>query len=160
MASSSFGLDAESVRRHHFPNADAFSSGGRPSSATVAEVIEEEAASMAGALALELVDASTITVASSAYAACRKTLRMQVAAKLVRLMSGVDSSIAKSWDDEVARWYEALAEGGASFLGDGATASGTSDPDGPTSHATEVTTRSSWADASSTTPPLRKDDRL
>lgn len=160
MASSSFGIDAESVRRHHFPNADAFSASSRPSASTVAEVIEEEAASMAGALALESIDASTIAPASSAYNACRKTLRMQVAAKLVRLMSGVDSALAQAWDAQVARWYEQLGEGGAHFLGDGATASGTSDPDGPTSHATEVTTRSSWADASSTTPMLRKDDRL
>lgn len=161
MASSSFGIDAESVRRHHFPNADAFSASSRPSAATVAEVIEEEAASMAGALALELVVASDITPASSAYNACRKTLRMQVAAKLVRLMSGVDSALAQAWDAEVARWYEQLDEGGASFLGDGATATGNSDADGPTSHVSVYGLTTATADElSSPVPFLKMDDEL
>lgn len=159
MASSSFGIDAESVRRHHFPNADAFSASSRPSASTVAEVIEEEAASMAGALSMELVDASSITPATSAYNTCRRILRMQVAAKLVRLMSGVDSALAQAWDEEVAAWYRKLAAGGASFLGDGAAASGTSDPDGPTWHGSELE-RDSVDDMSSTVPALRKDDRL
>jgi hypothetical protein len=159
VASSSFGLDAESVRRHFFPNADAFSASSRPSSSTVAEVIEEEAAAMAGALSLESISADAIAVASSAYRTCRRILRMQVAAKLIRLMSGVDTELAKSWDVSVADWYAKVASGGASFLGDGASTPGEADPDGPTWHGTGLT-QDTQAAQSSTVPALRKDDRL
>lgn len=159
MTASTFGLDADSVRRHHFPHFDAFAASSRPSLATVTEVITEEAASMAGALSLEKVDASTITVSSSAYNACRKTLRMQVAARLARDIPGVDSALAQSWAASVAAWYEQLARGGASFLGDGAVASGSSDPDGPTWHGSELE-QDSFSNMSSTIPALRKDDRL
>lgn len=136
MASSTFGLTVESVRAHHFPNADAFSSQSRPSLVTAGEILTEEAAQMAGALALELIDASAITANSGAYNSCRKTLRQQAAAKLVRLMTGVDPEIAKTWSEEVADWYAKLDQGGVSFLGDGATASGLADADGPASHLT------------------------
>lgn len=163
MASSTFGLTAESVRAHHLPNADAFSTQSRPSLATVAEIITEEAAQMAGALALELVDASAITdTASGAYNSCRKTLRLQVAAKVVRLMSGFDSELVATWDEQVQDWYKKLDEGGVSFLGDGATASGTSDADGPTSHVTVYgLERDTGANMSSpVTGKLRMDDDM
>lgn len=114
---------------------------------------------MAGALSLEGISADAIAVSSSAYATCRRVLRMQVAAKLVRLMSGVDTDLAKSWDASVADWYVKLGSGGASFLGDGATAAGESDPDGPTWHGTGLT-QDTQAAQSTVVPPLRKDDRL
>lgn len=159
MASSSFGLDAEGVRRHHFSNLDAFSTQSRPSASTVAEIIDEEAAVMAGALALEKIDAGAITINSSAYNACRKVLRMQVAAVLARNIPGTDWPLSRSWTSTVDGWYADLAKGGAAFLGDGATASGTSDPDGPTWHGSELT-RDTTAAMSTTVPMLRKDDRL
>jgi hypothetical protein len=131
VASSSFGVDAESVRRHHFTNFDAFSSQSRPSVATVAEAIDEEAAVLAGALAKESIDAASITVITSgAYVSCRKVLRMQVAARLARDIPGIDTALARSWSGSVTAWYEELAKSGATFLGDGATSSGTSEPDG------------------------------
>lgn len=134
MSANDFGLTADSVRRHYFPNHDEWSSKSRPSTTTVAEIISEEAAHMAGALALELVDASAITTDSAAYKACLRILRLQVAAKLARIIPGVDSDLAQRWDESIATWYEKLDEGGASLLGDGASATGTSDADGPTSH--------------------------
>lgn len=162
MASSLFGLDAESVRRHHFPNFDAFSAGGRPSLATVSEAIEEEAAHMAGALALELVDASAIAPASSAHNTCRRILRMQVAARLARDIPGIDSELARAWDAQVQRWYEQLDEGGVSFLGDGATATGNSDADGPTSHLSVYGLEGDTAEAMSNpiNDKLRMDDEM
>lgn len=114
---------------------------------------------MAGALALEKIDAGAITINSSAYNACRKILRMQVAAVLARNIPGTDWPLSRSWTSTVDAWYVDLAKGGASFLGDGATASGTSDPDGPTWHGSELT-RDTTAEMSSTVPMLRKDDRL
>ena len=116
---------------------------------------------MAGKLRLQNIDASTITVASSAYAACRQTLRTQVAARLARLMSGIDSDIAKAWDDSVRRWYEGLDESGDTFLGDGAVSTGNSDPDGPTDFISELSLDvGDAADASDVKPVLRRKDDL
>lgn len=159
MASNLFGLTVDAVRAHHFPQADAWTAGSRPSEATVLETIGEEAALMAGKLALELVDASGITTDSSAYKLCRKMLRMQVASVVAKDMLGLDPAVAKAWDAVLARFYEDLADGGASYLGDGATASGNSDPDGPTSHiSTYNLTPDAAADMSSVVPRLRMDD--
>jgi hypothetical protein len=104
----------------------------------VAEVIDEEAAVMAGALRLQAIIASAITPNSSAYNACRQTLRTQVAARLARMMAGIDSNIAQAWDASVRRWYVGLDEGGDTFLGDGAVSTSASDPDGPTDFITEL----------------------
>jgi len=162
VSSSVFGLTADSVRKHHFPHADAWTSSSRPSEATVTEIISEEAAHMAGALALELVDASAITTNSDAYNACRRILRQQVAAKLARIIPGVDSELAQRWDEAVADWYQKLDEGGASFLGSGATATGTSDADGPTSHVTVFGLTKDTGDRMSdpTAGKLRMDDNM
>lgn len=159
MPSNLFGLTVDAVRKHHFPQADVWTAGSRPSEAAVSEVIDEEAALLAGKLALELVDASGITTDSSAYKLCRKMLRMQVASVIARDMLGLDPEIAKAWDRVLAKFYEDLADGGASYLGDGATASGTSDPDGPTSHiSTYNLTPDVAEDMSSVVPRLRMDD--
>lgn len=161
MAANAFGIDAENVRAHHFPNADAWVASSRPSSTMVAEAIAEEAGLMAGKLDLELVDASSITAASSAYYHCRKVLRMQVAARIARDMSGVDPAVALAWDKAVAKFYVDLDEGGSSFLGDGATASGTSDADGPHSHVSVYGLEQDVAeDMSSPIPSLRMSDDL
>lgn len=157
-----FGLTAEAVRAHHFPNADAWVASSRPSSTAVGEAIDEEAGLMAGKLALELVNAAAITTAtSSAYLHCRKILRMQVASRVAKDMLGMDPSIAKAWDAAVAQFYKDLDEGGASFLGDGATATGSSDADGPTSHVSVNALETLAADdMSSAAPVLRMDDPL
>jgi hypothetical protein len=114
---------------------------------------------MAGALSLELVDASTIALASSAYASCRKTLRMQVASKIGRAIPGADNDLVRAWDTSVADWYVQLSKGGASFLGDGAASSGTSQADGPTWHGSRLE-RDTVDKMSSTIPMLRKNDQL
>ena len=159
MASSSFGVDAESVRRHHFTNSDAFSTQSRPSVATVGEAIDEEAAVLAGALAREAIDASGITVSSGAYVSCRKVLRMQVAARLARDIPGIDTALARSWSGSVTAWYEELAKSGATFLGDGAASGGDSQPDGPTWHG-DLLEQDAVGNRSDTIPLLRKSDRL
>lgn len=160
MASNDFALDAEAVRKHHFPNADAWTESSRPSESAVEEVIEEEAALMAGKLALELVDASAITSDSDAYLLCRKVLRMQVAAVVARDMLGLDPAIAKAWDSKVDAFYKGLDEGGVSFLGDGASASGNSQADGPHSHVSVYGLRTDVAADMSdpTNGKLRMDD--
>lgn len=161
MASSTFGITAASVRSHHLPRQDAFSASSQPTLATVTEAIAEEAAAMAGKLALELVTASAITANSDAYKACARILRMQCAARIALDMLGMDSDLVRSWQATVADWYEALADGGASFLGDGASATGDSNADGPTSHVSVYgLTTDAGEDMSDTVPLLRKDDQL
>lgn len=161
MSASDFGVTAASVRAHHFPNADAWTTSSRPSASAVAEAIEEESAHMAGRLALELVNAADITVGSAAYVACRRILRMQVAIRVIRDMLGQDTELARAWAASVADWYVQLDEGGASFLGDGASATGSSDPDGPTSHISVFgLATDSAADMSNTVPLLRKGDEF
>lgn len=161
MSANDFGVTAASVRSHHFPNADAWTTSSRPSSTAVAEAIDEEAAHMAGRLALENIDASSVTTNSAAYYACRRILRMQVAVRVLRDMLGQDTELARAWEATIADWYVQLDAGGASFLGDGATATGTSDPDGPTSHISVYgLTVDSAESMSSTVPVMRKDDEL
>jgi hypothetical protein len=83
------------------------------------------------------------------------------AAKLVGSMSGLDPELVKAWRAEINEWKKGLDEGGAAFLGDGATSSGTSDPDGPTSHISEYQLTQDTADKMSTVVPrLRRDDAL
>lgn len=157
-----FALDADSVRRHHFPNLDAFSAGSRPSLVTVTEAITEEAGYMSGRLQLKLIDPSAITVVtSSAYVRLKRILRMQVAARLARDIPGVDTKLAAAWKAEVDAFYELLDDSGVDLLGDGATATGASDAGGPTSHISVngLTTMAS-GDMSTAVPLLRKDDRL
>lgn len=159
MSANEFGVTAASVRSHHFPNAEAWTTASRPSSTAVAEAISEEAARMASLLSMERVDASSITSSTVPYNSCRRVLRMQVAVRVMREMLGQDSALAQAWAQQVDEWYAALAKGGASFLGDNSLASGTSDPDGPTWHGSELE-QDSVADMSNTIPSLRKDDRL
>lgn len=116
---------------------------------------------MAGRLALENITASAITSGSSAYVHCRKVLRLQVAAIVSRDMTGADPAVSKSWDAQVDTFYKGLDGAGVSFLGDGATATGTSNADGPHTHATVFgLKRDVAADMSSTVPKLRMDDKL
>lgn len=160
MASNDFGLTPESVRKHHFPNADAWTESSRPSESAVEETIAEEAAAMAGKLKLELIDASAIVLDSDAFVMCRKVLRAQVASVVLKDMMGQDPALAKAWDRSVDAFYKGLDEGGDSFLGDGATSTGTSEADGPHSHATVFGLERDVAEnMSSTVPKLRMDDQ-
>jgi hypothetical protein len=159
MASNLFGITAAGVRSHHFAQQDAFSSTGQPTVATITEAISEEAAVMAGKLALELIDAESIEDDSDAYKACARILRMQCAVRIALDMLRMDSELVRSWQATVAAWYADLEVGGAPFLGDGATTTGDEEPDGPTWHGTELE-QDSTDDMSSTIPLLRKGDRL
>lgn len=162
MAASTFGVTADAVRRHHFPAFDSFSTSSNPTAVTVGEVVSEEAARLAGWLALEEIDASAITdVNSSAYLQCARVLKLMTAAKLVGSMSGLDPELVKAWRAEINEWKKGLDEGGAAFLGDGATATGLSDADGPTTHISEYSLTQDSAELMSTVVPrLRRDDAL
>jgi hypothetical protein len=157
-----FGLTADLVRAHHFPQMDAWTSTGRPSSTVVTEKLNEEAGRLAGALNTQGIDAGSITVTTSpAYLSCRKQLRMMVALLVARDMLGTPAPIADTWEEQVNAWFEALREGGATALGDDTLQSSATDPNGPTSHLSVFgLTGDSSENMSTTIPHLRKDDSL
>lgn len=161
MTASTFGVDAEGVRRHFFPHFESWSATTSPTLAVVTEAVEEEAAVLSGHLTLELIDASSITPGSAAYLACRQQLRLMVALRVLGAMTGADPALGQTWRGVIKDWWKALDEGGATFLGDGATTSGTSDPDGPTTHInTYGLTTDTAANMSTVVPRLRRDDAL
>ena len=162
MTANTFSVTADAVRRHHFPAFDAFGPASSPTEVTVGEVIDEEAARLAGWLALENVDAAGITDStSSAWLQCARIVKLLTAIRLVGAMTGLDPELVRAWRFEVDEWKKGLDEGGTAFLGDGAEASGSSDPDGPTTHIGEFGLTQDSADEMSTVVPrLRRDDAL
>lgn len=161
MTASTFDVTAASVKAHHLPLLDGFSASSSPSLATVTEMVTEESARLAGALALEAIDASAITAASAAHYQCKRILRLMVAVRVIQSMTGGQPELLKAWATEIEAWLAALGEGGATFLGDGATATGDADPDGPTTHInTYGLTKDTSSSMSTVVPRLRRDDEL
>lgn len=161
-STNTFGLTVESVRKHHFPHTPEWTERSRPSESTVTEKILEQAATLAGALNGEAIDASTITeVTSPAYLNCRQQLRRMVAIDLVEVLSGTEPTLVQSWKRASTAFFDGLEEGGATFLGGGATSTGTSEPDGPTDFISELSLEVGDADdASDVVPVLRRGDSL
>lgn len=161
MAINLFGLTPESVRKHHFPMWDALSPVSEPSLATVQEKLEEAAAQVAGALNAEAIDASAIVTSTPAYLQCRRAVRTACALQLLWAATGVDPELAKAWREWLTAFFTGLNEGGATFLGGGATSTTPSDPNGPTSHISQYGLKTDDpANMSTAESILRKDDRL
>jgi hypothetical protein len=162
MPISTFGVTADTVRRHRFPHLDSFGTSTVPSLPTVTEAVDRAAARLTGKLLLEAIVASAITdVASAAYLWCQETLELMVAIRIAEAMTHRDSELLRVWRTEVTARFEELDAGGVDALGGGATSASESDPDGPTSHISQnnLTTDAS-ADMSTTVPRLRRDDLL
>lgn len=160
MALVLYGVTVDSVRRHHFPQADAWVASSRPSNATVAEVIDEQAGRLAGALEVESVlvtgDATT-----AAFVSCRAQLRLMVAIVVSRDMTGMDPAVTRAWKGEVAEWFEGLDDSNVAFLGDGAIITTTTEPDGPTDFISNLALEvGDPVDASDVKPVLRRKDSL
>lgn len=162
MALATFGVSADSVRRHRFPHLDGFGPSTAPSLSTVEEAVSRAAARLAGKLLLEAIEADAITdVTSPAYLWCQETLELMVAIRVAEGSTHRDSELLRVWRAEVESRFDELEVGGAEALGGGATSTSASDPDGPTSHISQnnLTTDAS-ADMSTTVPRLRRDDLL
>lgn len=161
MAINLFGLTAESVRKHHFPMWSSLSASSKPTLEVVTEKLDEAAAQIAGALNEEAIDASAIVADTPAYLQCRRAVRTACALQLLWAAAGLDPELAKAWREWLDAFLNGLGEGGATFLGGGATSTTPSDPDGPTSHISQYgLTTDSAENMSATVPLLRKDDRL
>jgi hypothetical protein len=162
VALSTFGVTADSVRRHRFPHLDGFGASTAPSLSTVEEAVDRAAARLAGKLLLEAIDASAITdVTSAAYLWCQETLELMVAIRVAEAATHKDSELLRVWRTEVDARLKELDEGGADALGGGATTTSPSDPDGPTTHISQYSlTTDDSADMSTVVPRLRRDDLL
>lgn len=163
MSIATFGVTADSVRAHHFPHLSPFSSSTSPTSTTVAEKLDVEAARLAGALLGEAIPTSAIVPGTPEYAACQGILRLMVARSCLEAMTGANPELAKRWDGQIEEWFSDLDELGPTFLGnDDLGTLEASDADGPTDHIGELGLEvgTDTTDASDAIMPLRKDDLL
>ncbi len=164
MTIATFGVDAGSVRRHHFPQWPDFSTASSPTLATVGEFITEAAADLAGRLELKSLSPATIAAdtASEAYSWCAKTLRLAVAIDVLAASTSANPELAKKWQVLLDGRYELLEKYGATAMGVGAAATDDSDePEGPTSHISELDLDTgNDSDASDVIPRLRRSDEL
>lgn len=163
-----FGLEANSVRAHMFPQWGDFTVNSSPTLTVVEECIEEEAGELAGRLYGEDIVASAITdelddndMHSAAWLWCVRTLRLMVALQVLRRTTQSDPELAKAYQTELKARLDDLSSRGATALGDSTLQTGTSDPDGPTSHISQFgLTVDAAEDMSTTVPRLRRDDAL
>ena len=120
------------------------------------------AARLGGKLLLESIIAASITDSTSeAYLWCQETLELMVAIRVAEVATGSDNGLLAVWRAEVEARFKELDVGGAAALGEGATSSASSDPDGPTTHSSENSlTTDEATDMSTTVPRLRRDDQL
>jgi len=162
MAVNEFGVTQQTVATHHFPMWPAFSTSSKPTAATVALLITESAGVLTARLYGETIIAASITdAASAAYLMCAEQLRRMVALKVLKASTQQDPELAKALQAEIDAWFASLASGGGTFLGNESLQTGSSDPDGPTSHISEFGLTTDEAENMSTTVPrLRRDDAL
>lgn len=164
MALVSFGVTAGTVRAQMFPHWGDFSANSSPTSTTVSDIITEESGDLAALLYREDVSAQTVYdlgATEAPYQWCAKTLRLMVALRILRASTQQEPQLAEAFKAELAERLKLLAAEGATALGNSSLQSGTSDPDGPTSHISvyglEV---DDSEDMSTTVPRLRRDDAL
>jgi len=160
MALTLFGVTADKVRLHYFPQNDEFSANTTPSATTVGEFIDQEAGRIAGALLIKGITAADIVSPSPAYYACAAQLEMMVALRTLGVMSGQNPELAKAWQARIGDWFARLDRDGYLILGD-ATLQPQSNPDGPTTHILVYgLDTGEISDASRLVPRLRRDDEL
>lgn len=156
-----FTVTPTSLYSRHFPQWTAPTTEGNPTSATVAEIIDECAATLEAKLLQESITATAITTSNSAaYLWCRETLRLMAAIAVLAVASQQVPEVSKGWQKQLdERWKELQAKGYLA-LGGGVTAPA-ADPHGPTTHIqTYGLDTGDPADASSARPIFRKDDHL
>lgn len=163
MALPVFGVTYSTLRSLRFPHWNAFSARSSFTDTDVTGIIQEEAADLAGRLYAENVTASAITEAANpvAWLWCAKTLHLMAAVRILRDVTTSEPALAQSYGRELDARLKLLGEQGATALGDESLSTGTSDPDGPTSHISQFSLEVDSAENMSTTVPrLRRDDQL
>jgi len=117
-----FGVTADGVQRHMFPQWPSFSTKSNPTAVTVGEIIDEQAAKLAGQLLKRSIDASTTALTQSGHplgwAWCASTLKLMVAMQIVPAVTGLDPAVVNRWGRELKERLKELEEHGATVLGD------------------------------------------
>lgn len=163
MAVNAFGVTQADVASMHFPHfTGGFTTSTKPTAVAVTLMVSESSGVLAGKLFGENIIASAIvTTTSIAFLMCAEQLRRMVAIKVHMALTQQDTPIAKALQAESKIWLDALAEGGGTFLGDDSLNTGTSDPDGPTTHISQYGLETDVADdMSSVLPSVRMGDGL
>lgn len=162
MSVSTFGLTAAIEYADMFPQWPAPDANSSPTATSVTRYISEEAGDLAAKLYAENVNAGAIVdTSSAAYLWCTKTLKLMVAVRIFGVATQQDPELRKAYTAELKARLDALAEGGATALGDEALDTGGSPADGPTTHINQFNiTTSSADDMSPLDDPLRRSDQL
>lgn len=159
-APSIFGVTHDTVRKHHFPQWSAFTTGSNPSADTITEKILECAGELEAKLLQEDITASAITDSTSAaYLWCQKTLKLMAALEILTIATQAVPPISSQWQGWLDKRWENLADNSNLALGGGVAAPATQ-PDGPTHHIAQllIDVGEPALDASPAIPPFRQSD--
>lgn len=164
MALQTFGVTAAKVAAHHFPQlSGGFSANSSPTTTTVGEMIDAEAARLAGKLRAKAVTPSTVDNSSTypeAYNWCADTIRLGAAVRAARAMVGQNPAVVDAWEKELAARYADLTKHGYIALGDAPEPSESAT--GPRTHIDELSLTTGTSDTtlvSSAEPTFRIKDR-
>lgn len=162
MPIATFGLTANSVRAHMFPQWGDFSVNSSPTLVVCTEAIDEEAGELTGKLYAEGITAGSLIAGTAAYLWCSKTLRLMAAIRFIRAGVQADPEVARAYAAELKQRLQDLAQGGATALGDESLDGGDAPADGPTTHINQYGIEVSTADDMSSLRDgvLRRGDAL
>lgn len=161
MAITTFGVTAADVQSTYFPQLGAFTAASNPTALSVARYVNEEAATLMGALAQEGLAAAALVEATypAAFMWCAETVRLGVACKAYSVMSQRNPEILKDWRAELKARYKRLDEYGYIALGDAPAPA--EEANGPRTHIGELNLTTAEDDLSSdAVPSFRKSDLL
>lgn len=163
MAIVTFDVEPTHVHDDFFPQTTDYTANTAPSLTTVERWIQQEAALLAGKLALKSISAEGVFERGdedTAFVWCAYTITLAVAVRVARVVTGLDPDIAKAWAADLKQRYADLDDSGELALGFDSSGSA-SEPEGPTDHISELDLDvGDTSEASSVAPALRRDDTL
>ena len=158
---STFNVSATTMRDEFFPQWGAFSANSNPTTTTVATIITQKYADLAGKLLIKGIAIATVDAASSSvgFSWCQETLGLMVAIRILQLVTQRDPELAKAYTLRLAERLGALETYGAAALGDRALDTGSSPSSGPTTFIDQMgITLPDDSEASTLAPFFRRDD--
>lgn len=155
---STFGVTVASVRAHHFPQWAAFSAESSPDATTAQEMLDEAGADLVGALVRAGVATSDVAAGTAGYRWAAYTVRLAAALRILRASTQSDAKVEAVWGKALDTRLKLLIDGGSATLGNEALSP--VDPDGPSSHITELSldVGDESRDTSAAIHVLRRDD--
>lgn len=160
-----FGVTNDTVRRHLFPQWPSFNTKSNPTSASVDELIIQEAASLAGALAKRSVLTSSFDITNTpiAWNWAAATLEYMVGIRIAPAVTGLDSALVNRWSKEKTVRLADLEAKGATVLVDVLATESAETPMEASSHIDQfnlATADSTTGQSQTTASPLHWDDEM